>query len=69
MYAARNSAGIVASSVWYLRFAQEIQQLMDDAGPECCFEVASKVVYRAYRETEADGDMLIQVQSVDSILA
>ena len=40
---------------------------MDGAGPECCFEVASKVVYRAYRETEADGDMLIQVKAVASI--
>ena len=63
------SAGIIASSAWYLRFAQEIQQLMDSSGQECSFEVASKVVYRAYREAEADGDILIQVQSVDSILA
>ena len=58
------SAGIVASGDWYLRFAQEIQQLMDSSGQECSFEVASKVVYRAYRETEADGDMLIQVQKM-----
>ena len=63
------SAGIVASSAWYLRFAQEIQQLMDGTGPECSFEVASKVVYQSYKEAEADGDILIQVQSVDSILA
>lgn len=61
------SAGIVASSAWYLHFAQEIQQLVDGTGPACSFEVASKVVYRAYRETEADGDMLIQVKAVDSI--
>ena len=59
------SAGIVASSAWYLRFAQEIQQLMDSSGQECSFEVASKVVYQSYKE--ADGDILIQVQSVDSI--
>ena len=58
------SAGIVASGDWYLRLAQEIQQLMDSSGQECSFEVASKVVYRAYRETEADGDMLIQVQKM-----
>ena len=58
------SAGIIASSAWYLSFAQEIQQLMDSSGQECSFEVASKVVYRAYRETEADGDMLIQVQKM-----
>ena len=70
MYAARNSAGIVASSAWYLRFAQEIQQLMDSSGQECSFEMASKVVvYQSYKEAEADGDILIQVQSVDSILA
>lgn len=61
------SASIVASGDWYLHLAQEIQQLMDSSGQECCFEVASKVVYRAYRETEADGDMLIQVKAVDSI--
>ena len=61
------SASIVASSAWYLRFAQEIQQIMDGTGPECCFEVASKVVYQSYKEAEADGDILIQVQSVDSI--
>ena len=67
MYAARKSAGIVASSVWYLRFAQEIQQLMDSSGQECSFEVASKVVYQSYKEAESDGDILIQVQSVDSI--
>ena len=61
------SAGIVASSAWYLRFAQEIQQLMDGSGQVCSFEVTSKVVYQAYKEAEADGDILIQVQSVDSI--
>ena len=59
------SAGIVASSAWYLRFAQEIQQLMDGSGQVCSFEVTSKVVYQSYKE--ADGDILIQVQSVDSI--
>ncbi len=58
------TAGIVASGAWYLHFAQEIQQLMDSAGPECCFEVASKVVYQTYKEAEADGDMLIQVQKI-----
>lgn len=42
---------------------------MDSSGQECSFEVASKVVYQAYKEAEADGDILIQVQSVDSILA
>ena len=61
------SAGIIASSAWYLHFAQEIQQLMDSSGQKCSFEMASKVVYRAYRETEADGDMLIQVKAVASI--
>lgn len=63
------SASIVASSAWYLRFAQEIQQLMDSSGQECSFEVASKVVYQSYKEAESDGDIQIQVQSVDSILA
>ena len=58
------SAGIVASSAWYLRFAQEIQQLVDGTGPACCFEVASKVIYQAYKEAEADDDMLIQVQKM-----
>jgi hypothetical protein len=58
------SAGIVASSAWYLHFAQEIQQLVDSAGPECCYEVASKVIYQTYKEAEADGDMLIQVQKI-----
>jgi hypothetical protein len=63
------SASIVASREWYLHLAQEIQQLMDSSGQECSFEVASKVIYQSYKEAEADGDILIQVQSVDSILA
>ena len=58
------SAGIVASSAWYLHFAQEIQQLVDGTGPACCFEVASKVIYQAYKEAEADDDMLIQVKKM-----
>ena len=58
------SAGIVASKAWYLHLAQEIQQLMDSSGQECSFEVASKVVYQSYKEAEADGDMLIQVQKM-----
>ena len=58
------SAGIVASSAWYLHFAQEIQQLVDGTGHACCFEVASKVIYQAYKEAEADDDMLIQVQKM-----
>ena len=58
------SAGIVASGGWYLHFAQEIQQLVDGTGPACCFEVASKVIYQAYKEAEADDDMLIQVQKM-----
>ena len=58
------SAGIVASGAWYLHFAQEIQQLVDGTGPACCFEVASKVIYQAYKEAEADDDMLIQVQKM-----
>ncbi len=37
---------------------------MDGTEPARCFEVASKVIYQAYKEAEADDDMLIQVQKM-----